>query len=144
MLTIKQALVEGEEGPVLKTTKTYSGNRRLKLPPYIKSLLDKMPHNGEYVVKYTRNAMYNRLRRACDRLGIKHFRFHDLRHMNASVMLSLNVPDKYAMERMGHATNNMLKTVYQHTMSQKAKQVAEMVDTFFEENLHTNLHTKNG
>ena len=142
VITIKQALVEGEDGPELKTTKTYSGNRRLKLPPYIKSLLDEMPHNGEYVVKYTRNAMYNRLRRACDRLGIKHFRFHDLRHMNASVMLSLNVPDKYAMERMGHATNNMLKTVYQHTMSQKSEQVAEMVDTFFEENLRMNLRTK--
>lgn len=25
----------------------------------------------------------------------------------------------------------MLKTVYQHTMSQKSEQVAEMVDTFF-------------
>ena len=142
VLTIKQALVEGEGGPVLKTTKTYSGNRRLKIPPYIKSLLDSAPHNGEYIVTYTRNAMYNRLRRACDRLGIEHFRFHDLRHVNASVMLSLNVPDKYAMERMGHATNNMLKTVYQHTMSQKSEQVAEIVDTFFEENLHTNLHTE--
>ena len=141
VLTIKQALVDGEDGPVLKTTKTYSGNRRLKIPPYIKALLDREPHNGEYIVTYTRNAMYNRLRLTCSRLGIKRFRFHDLRHVNASVMLSLNVPDKYAMERMGHATNNMLKTVYQHTMSQKAEQVAEMVDTFFEENLHTNLHT---
>lgn len=36
----------------------------------------------------------------------------------------------------------MLKTVYQHTMSQKSEQVAEMVDTFFEENLRMNLRTK--
>lgn len=86
--------------------------------------------------------MYNRLRRTCERLGLPHYRFHDLRHMNASVMLSLNVPDKYAMERMGHSTNNMLKTVYQHTMSEKSVQVANLVDSFFEEKLHTNLQTK--
>lgn len=143
ILTIKQALVEGEDGPVLKQPKTYSGNRRLKIPPYIKELLEAAPHKGQYIVPYTRNAMYNRLKRTCDRLDLPSFRFHDLRHMNASVMLSLNIPDKYAMERMGHATNNMLKSVYQHTMSEKSEQVAALVDSFFEENLHTNLHTRN-
>ena len=142
VLTIKQALVEGEDGPKLKPPKTYSGNRRLKIPPYIKKLLDDTPHKGQYVVPYTRSAMYNRLRRTCERLGLPHYRFHDLRHMNASVMLSLNVPDKYAMERMGHSTNNMLKTVYQHTMSEKSAQVANLVDSFFEEKLQTNLQTK--
>lgn len=142
ILTIKQALVEGEAGPALKQPKTYSGNRRLKVPPYIKELLDATPHNGPYIVPYTRSAMYNRLRRTCERLGLPHYRFHDLRHMNASVMLSLNIPDKYAMERMGHSTNNMLKTVYQHTMSEKSAQVANLVDTFFEEKLQMNLQTK--
>ena len=41
--------------------------------------------------------------------GIQHYRFHDLRHINASVMLALGIPNKYAEERMGHATDNMLK-----------------------------------
>lgn len=65
--------------------------------------------------------------------GIKHYRFHDLRHVNASVMPALNVPDKYAMRRMGHATNNMLKTVYQHTMSEKEQEVNSVVDGYFEQ-----------
>ena len=47
-------------------------------------------------------------------------------------MLALNIPDKYAMRRMGHATNNMLKTVYQHTMSEKEQQVNASVDNYFE------------
>jgi integrase len=37
-------------------------------------------------------------------------------------MLAAGVPDKYSMKRMGHATNNMLKTVYQHTIKEKEKQ----------------------
>lgn len=142
ILIIKQALVEGEKGSVLKQPKTYSGNRRLIIPPYIKSLLEHTKHTGLYIVPYHRSTMYNHLQRACDRCNIPRFRFHDLRHVNASVMLSLNIPDKYAMERMGHATNNMLKSVYQHTMSEKSVQVANVVDTFFEEKLQTNLQTK--
>ena len=56
-------------------------------------------------------------------------------------MLALGVPDKYAMERMGHATNNMLKTVYQHTMRDKQDQVSDVVDDYFFKKLHTDLHT---
>jgi len=46
-------------------------------------------------------------------------------------MLSLNIPDKYAMERMGHATNNMLKTVYQHTMQKKENSVDASLNHYF-------------
>ena len=142
VLVIKQAMVEGEDGPAMKPPKTFSGNRRLKIPEYIAGLLETAPHQGEYIVTSSRNAMYNRLRRTCDRLELPHFRFHDLRHVNASVMLSLNIPDKYAMERMGHATNNMLKSVYQHTMSERSKEVANLVDDFFAEKLQMNLQTE--
>lgn len=140
ILHVKQALVEGDNGPVLKTTKSYSGNRKIRIPPYIKNLLDECPKKNKYIIQYTRNALYTRLRRMCERYGLPHYRFHDLRHVQASVMLALGVPDKYAMERMGHASTNMLKTVYQHTMKSKSEEVADTVDNFFSEKLHTNLH----
>ena len=57
-------------------------------------------------------------------------------------MLALGVPDKYAMERMGHATSNMLKTVYQHTMRSKQDEVADMVDDYFTRKLHTDFHMR--
>ena len=141
VLVIKQAMVDGDDGRVVKQPKSYSGNRRLKLPPYIADLIAAQPRTDEYIIHYSRNALYNHLRRACERCGVEHFRFHDLRHVNASVMLALNVPDKYAMERMGHATNNMLKNVYQHTMTAEANAVADSLDNFFEKQLHTELHT---
>ena len=141
-LHIKQAIVEGENGPVVKTTKTYSGNRKIPIPEYIKSLIEQQPHTDEYIIHATRSSLYNRFLRICEKYGLPHYRFHDLRHYQASVMLALGVPDKYAMERMGHASTNMLKTVYQHTMRSKSEEVADMVDKYFERNLHTNLHTK--
>ena len=41
ILTIKQAMVDGDDGPQLKQPKTYSGNRKLKVPPYIMGCLTK-------------------------------------------------------------------------------------------------------
>lgn len=125
---IKQALVD--EG--LKTTKTYNSNRVLPLPPYLKDLINAQPHKEDYIIPDSRRAINSRFDYYLKKAGIKHYRFHDLRHVNASVMLALNIPDKYAMRRMGHATNNMLKTVYQHTMTEKEQQVNAAVDSYFE------------
>lgn len=144
VLHIKQALVDSENGPALKGTKTYSGDRRVRLPNYIKQLIEAQPQTSDFVIPLSGQAMYKRFSRLCEKLGFPHYRFHDLRHLQASVMLALGVPDKYAMERMGHATNNMLKTVYQHTMKDKQEEVADAVDNYFISKLHTVLHTANG
>lgn len=125
---IKQALVD--EG--LKTTKTYNSNRILQIPPYIKALIEAQPRKGAFVIPDSRRAINSRFDYYIKKAGIKHYRFHDLRHVNASVMLILNIPDKYAMKRMGHATNNMLKTIYQHTMTEKEQQINFAVDNYFE------------
>ena len=127
-ITIKQARVD--EG--LKKTKTYSSNRVLPLPAYIKGLFDQLPRTDGFIFPDSRRAIHSRFVYWTEKAGIKHYRFHDLRHINASVMLALNVPNKYAMQRMGHQTDNMLKTVYQHTMSEETAKIAASVDGYFD------------
>ena len=141
-LHIKQAIVQGEDGPVVKGTKTYSGDRVLRIPPYIQEVIGRQPKTDEYLIHMSGQAIYKAFSRLCEQIGVRHFRFHDLRHANASVMLALGIPDKYAMQRMGHATNNMLKTVYQHTMKSKREEVDDTIDNYFDQILHTELHTK--
>lgn len=97
------------------------------------SLLDAQPRKEEFIIPDSRRAINSRFDYYLKKAGIKHYRFPDLRHVNASVMLALNVPDKYAMRRMGHATNNMLKTVYQHTMTEMEQQVDATIDQYFKE-----------
>ena len=46
-------------------------------------------------------------------------------------MLRSGMPNKYAQERMGHATENMLKTVYQHTFKDKQKEYDVLLNDFF-------------
>ena len=55
-------------------------------------------------------------------------RIHDLRHFSASEALSLNIPNKYQMRRMGHKTENMLVNVYQHVMADKEDSYADIID----------------
>ncbi len=138
ILHIRRALVDEGE----KTTKTYTSQRDLPLPEYIKDLLEKFPHRGEHIFLFSRRALYCHFQSICKKAGVQHYRFHDLRHINASVMLALGVPNKYAQERMGHATDNMLKTVYQHTMSAEQAAVAQKVDDYFFSKLQTNLQTE--
>lgn len=137
MLHVKQALVPGPDGDVLKTTKSYSGDRWLKIPAPVKELLDKRIRTDGYLFKLGQHDIYSAIQRACKKLNMTKYGTHDLRHYYASVLLSLGVPDKYAMERMGHSTTNMLKNVYQHTMKDKNDEITDSIENFFTEKLHT-------
>ena len=58
---------------------------------------------------------------------------HMLRHINASVMLQLHVPDKYAMACGGWKTDATMKRVYQETFSKERERVDRMIDDYFED-----------
>lgn len=131
-LQIRQAIVMGEDGPTQKGTKSYSGKREIRIPPYIQNLLAEQSRKNEFIVNLSGKAIYSGFSRICEKAGVPHFRFHDLRHANASVMLAVGVPDKYSMKRMGHATNNMLKTTYQHTIKEKELAFDQTIDSEFE------------
>lgn len=131
ILHIRRARVD--EG--IKGTKTYSSQRDLPIPSYILNLLSTAPRTSEYIVPVSRRALYSRFQVICKHAGMQHYRFHDLRHINASVMLAIGIPNKYAQERMGHATDNMLKTIYQHTMSKERIATARKVDEYFEQKI---------
>lgn len=132
-LHIRRAIVMGEDGPVEKGTKTFSGSRDIHIPTHIKSLLDAAHHKGDHIVNLSGKAIYSGFSRICEKAGVPHFRFHDLRHANASLMLAVGVPDKYAMRRMGHATNNMLKTTYQHTIKEKEIEYNTKLENYLDE-----------
>ena len=60
-------------------------------------------------------------------------RFHDLRHVNASVMAMLKIPDKYAQERGGWSSNYVMKGVYTQAFDSARIAVDDTIDEYFEE-----------
>lgn len=134
-ISIRQARVRNAENEwVVKGTKTTSSTRTLHAPAYIMERLKKAKASAESdrVVTIPGNCLYQRLRTILRRNGLPEIRFHDLRHTAASVMLALNIPDKYAQQRGGWASNSTLKRVYQHTMVQQRATVDKTIDQFYE------------
>lgn len=135
ILTIKETVVQVDGVAVHKeTTKAYDRTRRLAVPPYIMGLIEKTDayKNGSgYIETRSVTAIGCRFRRVLANAGVEHMTFHQLRHMNASVMAALGIPNLYAQERGGWSTDHTLKRVYQHTFSREREAVDKTIDGFF-------------
>jgi integrase len=137
-ITVNKAMSNNDESEwVIKGTKTYSGTRTVDAPDWVIAKLKEAKENGYQPMNPAH--VTSSFARVCKKLNID-VRFHDLRHYYASVMLSLGVPDKYAMQRMGHATPNMLKNVYQHLIDDKNREVTDTINAFFNQMQHEMQH----
>lgn len=134
-ITIRYAIVTGEDNKAYeKVPKTYAGYRTISAPSNLMAVLKKSRGEAaedDHIVNLDFRQINYRFEKMLTTLQIPHFRFHDLRHYHASVLLAMGVPNKYAQERLGHATDNMLKTVYQHTMQNKRQELDNQLEDYF-------------
>ena len=141
VLTVNRVIVTVRGEHIEKTqAKTVNSRRRLRVPAIIQSMVDRV--EGEYITELSGQAIYKRFIRRMRKHGYEGIRFHDLRHLNASVMLMLGIPDKYAMERGGWSTTSTLKSVYQETFSDERRSVDDRIDKYFEDLYVTTYDTK--
>lgn len=128
-IRIDESLAEDEFGILVrKKPKTTMSERTLQLTQQI---IDNLPPKGSKIITIAPKTITKHFSALTKDLGLK-CTFHSLRHYYASVMLQLGVPDKYAMERMGHSTNNMLKRVYQHTFESEHASINEKLQQYFD------------
>lgn len=133
VMHIHDTVVDVEGKPVRKeNTKTYGSTRLICLPEYLQSLIAALPEEQEEITLLTGKAIYFRFSRLLEKNDIPHITFHDLRHINASTMLALGVPDKYAMERGGWSSPNVIKSVYQHTFTDARQRFDDIIDDYFQ------------
>lgn len=67
-----------------------------------------------------------------EKAGLEHIRYHDLRHTNATIMLTQGVPLKVASERLGHSTINITADLYSHVTRDLDKEASERIDGIFD------------
>ena len=143
-LYIDQVVVDVDGKPVEKSrAKTDTRSRVLSLPDELLSLIcSRTPleeyRAGEIPDGYLVPLPGYIIQRHFEKL-VPGMTFHQLRHLNASVMLQLNVPEKYAMERGGWSTPAVMKSVYQHTFSAERRRVDAAIDNYFRQKYHTNI-----
>lgn len=132
-VSIDKARVKNSDNEyVIKATKTYSGTRTLKMPQV---LVDALPErtsqsDDDFVIEDSVEALASYYKRIAKKIEFP-YNFHALRHYYASVLLANGMPNKYAQKQMGHATDNMLKQVYQHTFKSKEEEFDAKLDSYF-------------
>lgn len=67
------------------------------------------------------------LKKLRDAAQLPGLRFHDSRHTNATFMLALGVPERIAMDVLGHTNPNMTRR-YQHVPAELRQQAADLID----------------
>lgn len=129
-LTISQARVVSNEGTSVKTPKTFAGNRTIPFGSTVATALrtaciGKTPN--DFI--YTGNTIT--IRKDWTALLKQHnepyFRFYTLRHFFASQALLKGIPQRYIAELMGHSSEKMIETVYQHTFKNAKQKFANMM-----------------
>ncbi len=108
-------------------------NRILKIPPYIMKLIDEVP--TDRLVTLSGKAVANKFVRLIEKNNLPHMSFHDLRHVNASVMALINVPTIYAQDRGGWETDKVMKGRYMQTFDFARGEVDKKIDDYFSESL---------
>lgn len=113
---------------VKKNTKTASSDRYIPMPEFVIQIL---PASGD-IVSISPSKISARFNSALKKLGIPHFRFHDLRHYSASIMHAIGIPDQYIMQRGGWSSDGVLKSIYRNTMDDYTEKFSQQINTYFE------------
>lgn len=130
-ITIKEVLVSvGGVDERKEIAKEITRNRRHRMPGRIQELINEV--DGDVIVDLSPKALLYRFRKQMKLHGIEEMTFHDLRHVNASLMAMLRIPDKYAQERGGWKTDHIMKSVYTETFSEERQRVDNLIDSYFE------------
>jgi len=137
-ITVRHGKVQNDKNQwIIKDPKTYTSYRTLSMPPILAAFLRQQKKEGKFIVTLSPGAISNRFLKIIQKNDFNKFTFHSLRHYNASVMLALNVPDKYAMERGGWATASVMKTIYQHTFDTESAKYDTMLAQHFNKLYHS-------
>lgn len=138
-IMIREVVVRvGKESVRKELAKNEVRNRKHRIPIYIKHLIDQV--DGDILVPMTGNMLYHKWIALQNQNGMKHITFHDLRHLNASIMALLRIPDKYAQERGGWASDKIMKGTYMQTFSDERIHFDNVMDEYFEKIMDSMQH----
>lgn len=153
LLSLRWEDVDWKAGVLrVKDSKTKAGIREVVLMPGIQKMLAELSLEGQYELVFptlTGSKHYPDTVRRALKAGLKAaeitkpFRFHDLRHTYASILIHHRHDKAYIAEQMGHANSYITDRVYGHLFDKAKKHEAarEQLEAEFGEILTRASHT---
>ncbi len=125
----------------ISTPKTNSSIRQIALLDESKKLLKKryktkisryvFPSENNINIPVNPICVSNSFRRFLYRNDIKHIRFHDLRHIHATLLLNKNINYKILSKRLGHSNVSFTLQTYTHVISDYEIQLFQNLSSIF-------------
>lgn len=135
---VTKTMVMNDEGEwIVKAPKSYAGDRYVNYPSFV---IEKFLELSTDTVDMNPNTLTTSFGNLLKKLEIPHFRFHDLRHYNASVQHALGIPDAYIMQSGGWGNDSVLKEVYRHTLPDMEDKMNKIAINYFESMQHEMQH----
>lgn len=152
-LDVRQAIVRGRSGSVIKGTKNSSSFRLVSLSSsLIKELKEYKLHwrkerfrmgdkwieeerewlfcneDGTHFYPTTPTTWWNRF---TSKAGVRHIRLHDLRHTAATILIARGNHAKIISERLGHSKIDTTMNIYGHALRSADRAAADSIDDLF-------------
>lgn len=125
---------------VITVPKTENSVRTIDIPEFLKQELKEyisrlygIPDN-ERLFPIVAEAVQHKLKRQCEKSGVKKIRVHDLRHSHVAHLINQGVQPLIIKERLGHRDIKITLNTYGHLYPNQQKKVAEMLNRTKEEN----------
>lgn len=149
LLKVRNNLVRGEDGYIIKPPKTESGIRDIYLGSDVMNELKSarlkyMNDAFEYGVGFQNlnfviykedgspfcpDSMSQKWRRFLKTHNLPKIRLHDLRHSNATALIQAGVNPRVVQQRLGHSDVNITLNTYTHVLPEMDIEAAEKLDS---------------
>lgn len=136
VININKAMVHSANNEwITKTTKTTESTRSVEVPAFVVDLIGKGKPE-ERIVPVTPNYITDKFRDYVQASGVQPFRFHDLRHYGASILLTV-MSSRYVQDRGGWSSPYTMNRVYNNIIDlEKARQTKKALEMFNQFNVN--------
>lgn len=140
-ISISKAYYRAEGRDIITTPKTEQSARVIDIPQFLtqelKDYVDKLYgiSDNERIFPIVPEAVQHKLKRECEKSGVKKIRVHDLRHSHVAYLIHQGVEPLIIKERLGHRDIKMTLNTYGHLYPNQQRKVADMLNNQKEKSL---------
>lgn len=137
-INIRRAKISAGGKSFVKNPKTKSSFRTVFLPEYIaekiKHLMEESnetPKSNHFIFDFSGTYITKSMKKALEKNGLPHCRFHDLRHAFVSILTEQGVDQKYIQEMGGWSTSQVMNQIYKQTSPALKNEINEKLQNVF-------------
>lgn len=140
-ISISKTYYRAEGRDIISTPKTEQSVRVIDIPQFLtqelRDYVDKLYgiSDDERIFPIVPEAVQHKLKRECEKSGVKKIRVHDIRHSHVAYLIHQGVEPLIIKERLGHRDIKMTLNTYGHLYPNQQRKVADMLNDQKEKSL---------